>query len=490
MRELRATLSKRLVCAVAVVTASAFGWSGEALAQVDINIQARLQPYTLPLAATFSDILRPTDNQGACLTDAAFIVMLQQDETLKKLLRLKKSLADRDNGLSGLLLSSNPLYEYLQENVHKQEAANILSDFFKNPDNVRKLKEKKPGYFFSVHNAPSPSETSGLKGIKTSRFAVAPVNISFCTVSSTTPTQSTIKASFPINPTDESNVLKAPQNNSHGESSGLGGAVQVVTPMPKSFDLVAVTATTQSVRYDPFSSKSFDSVTAQAAYQFFLGASGYDSNGNLVDPITPKTDPAKIPPVNMITVQTVALGFQNQTVYTPTFHSESVNLFTPQVSYNLQNMPFAGPEACQAAIPDPRREGFCYAADFSLTVGQTFADVTTQQNANVAVALTPGWRIPNSDWKATLPFTATGRAYENVTGGRDDVLLQVGPAFAYSPPPLYDQSGDAIAALFTVSGTYNRNYSTLATAAWHGYVVLANLTFAFAPAKPDTTKPK
>ena len=186
----------------------------------------------------------------------------------------------------------------------------------------------------------------------------------------------------------------------------------------------------------------------------------------------------------MITVQSVALGFQNQTVYTPTFHTETVNLFTPQVSYNAQNIPFAGPKACQAAIPDPRREGFCYAADFSLTVGQTFADVTTQQNANVAVALTPGWRIDNSDWKMTLPFTATGRAYEDVPIRRDDVLLQIGPAFTYSPPALYDASGDGIAALFTVSGTYNRNYSSLATAAWHGYVVLANLTFAFQPAQP------
>ena len=158
----------------------------------------------------------------------------------------------------------------------------------------------------------------------------------------------------------------------------------------------------------------------------------------------------------MITVQSVALGFQNQTVYTPTFHTETVNLFTPQVSYNAQNIPFAGPKACQAAIPDPRREGFCYAADFSLTVGQTFADVTTQQNANVAVALTPGWRIDNSDWKMTLPFTATGRAYEDVPIRRDDVLLQIGPAFTYSPPALYDASGDGIAALFTVSGTYNR----------------------------------
>jgi hypothetical protein len=482
MRELRTTFSKYLVCAVAVGMASGLGWSDRALAQADLNIQSRLQTYAFPLVPTLSDILRPTDNQGACLADAAFIVMLKQNGLLK----LKESLAALDNGLSGIFLKQNPLYGYLKENAHKQEAANILADFFKDPANVRELKKKVPGYFFSLSGLDTiklPNNSVSKRTNKFTTFIGFP--ISFCIDPTATQTQSTTKISLPITPTAESNVLKSNLNNSHGESFGFGGAVQIVTPMLKSFDLIAVTAASQSVRYDPFSSKSFDSLTAQAAYQFFLGASGYDSNGNLVGRITPKTDPSAIPPVNMITVQSVALGFQNQTVFVPTFHSESVNLFTPQVSYNAQNIPFAGPGACQAAIPDPRREGFCYAADFSLTVGQTFADVTTQQNANVAVALTPGVRIDHSDWKVTLPITATGRAYEDVPVRRDDVLLQVGPAFAYSPPSLYTTpGGDTIAAQFTFSATYNRNYSTLATAAWHGYVALANLTFAFVPASP------
>jgi hypothetical protein len=466
-----------LVCAVAAAVASGFGWSDKALAQADLNIQSRLQIYAFPLAPTLSDILRPAGNQGACLGDPAFIVMLHH----YRLLKLDPGLQSR---------SDDYLNKYFSENANKQQAVNILADFFRNPDNVRALKQLS-GYFFSSRDAaPSGrnvaafSEDAFRKRMRT--FGVGGLPPPYCSDPNATTSQSTTKVSLPINPTAESNVLKSNQNNSHGESFGMGGALQVVTPIPGKFDLIAVTAATQSVRYDPFSSKSFDSLTAQAAYQFFLSASGYNSNGKQVDPITPTTpkDKLEIPPVNMITVQSVSLGFQNQTVYTPTFHTETVNLFTPQVSYNVQNMPFAGPKACQAAIPDPRREGFCYAADFSLTVGQTFADVTTQQNANVAVALTPGLRIPNSDWKATLPIIATGRAYEDVPVRRDDLLLQIGPAFTYSPPALYDASGDGIAALFTVSGTYNRNYSSLATAAWHGYVVLANLTFAFAPAPP------
>jgi hypothetical protein len=469
-----------LACAVAVGVVSGFGWSDKALAQADLNIQSRLQTYAFPLSPSFSDILQLTDNKGACLNDAAFIVMLHQNNLLTHLVDEKGNSLDNldDDPFS---LKSNHLYLHFMMNEHKQQGVNILADFFRNPENVRKLKQV-PGFTFSDADAARLRANQSRKSNK-GFFVIGGIGISFCTANATT-TQSTTKVSLPINPTAESNVLKSNPNNSHGESFGFGGAVQFVTPMLKSFDLIAVTAATQSVRYDPFSSKSFDSLTAQAAYQFFLGASGYDSNGNLVDPITPKTDPSKIPPINMITVQSVALGFQNQTVYTPTFHTETVNLFTPQVGYNAQNIPFAGPKPCQAAIPDPRREGFCYAADFSLTVGQTFADVTTQQNANVAVALTPGLRIPNSDWKAALPITATGRAYEDVPVRRDDVLLQIGPAFTYSPPPLYDVSGDGIAALFTVSGTYNRNYSSLATAAWHGYVVLANLTFAFQPAPP------
>lgn len=38
----------------------------------------------------------------------------------------------------------------------------------------------------------------------------------------------------------------------------------------------------------------------------------------------------------------------------------------------------------------------------------------TQTNTNLALSLTPGVRVPNTDWKLTLPLTVTGRVYENV----------------------------------------------------------------------------
>ena len=133
-----------------------------------------------------------------------------------------------------------------------------------------------PGYFFSLSALDTSKLPDNAVSKKTNKFVTFVFPISFCIDPTATQTQSTTKVSLPINPTAELNVLKSNQNNSHGELFGFGGAVQVVTPMLKSFDLIAVTAATQSVRYDPFSSKSFDLLTAQAAYQFFLGASGYD----------------------------------------------------------------------------------------------------------------------------------------------------------------------------------------------------------------------
>jgi hypothetical protein len=132
--------------------------------------------------------------------------------------------------------------------------------------------------------------------------------------------------------------------------------------------------------------------------------------------------------------------------------------------------------------------GFCYYLDLALTVGQTFSDVITQQNANVACSVTLGWRVPDSNWKITLPVVATARDYENVLGGRRDVLFQIGPAATYVLP---SDKPSAPSLAFSFSVTYNQNYSTLSTAAWHGIVAQPTLTVAFQPppaVKPDQGK--
>jgi hypothetical protein len=225
-------------------------------------------------------------------------------------------------------------------------------------------------------------------------------------------------------------------------------------------------------------------VTSQAAYQVFLSASGYKTNSDQIEHITRGTQEKGIPPLNMITVESVALGFQNQTVYTPAFHTESVNLFTPQVTYNIQNIPLAGHTGCNTEIPDPRKQGFCYFADFSFTGGQTFSDVVTQQNSNFSISMAPGKRINNTDLKLTLPITVTERYYLNVPGGRNDVLFQIGPALTYTPPPLFDATGASYSALFSISATYNQNYSTVTASAWHGFIIMPTLTVAYQPAPP------
>lgn len=121
MRELRATFSKYLVCAVAVGVASGFGWSDKALAQADLNIQSRLQTYAIPLAPTVSDILKPIDNFGACLGDKAFIELLYKDSHLLTQSAITKYFPDLEHLKPGQTFFSAP--------ANKQKAADILATF-------------------------------------------------------------------------------------------------------------------------------------------------------------------------------------------------------------------------------------------------------------------------------------------------------------------------------------------------------------------------
>jgi hypothetical protein len=294
----------------------------------------------------------------------------------------------------------------------------------------------------------------------------------------------TVKISFPFNPTFETNALKASQNNSSDFSFGFGGALQLITAGARDYDLIVLSAGSTTARYDRFPSKSLDAITTTAAYQFFLDAFGY-KNGNLVY-IDGKPEPTKIPAQNMITVDTVAVGVQNQIAYLPTFRAETADLFTPQVTLSRQNAPLFGGDKnneCTLASGDRRKNGFCYYTDLSLTAGQTFSDVRSQQNANVAASATIGRRFDKTDWKLAVQAVATGRVYEDFVGGRQDVLLQIGPTFTYAPSAIVDSTHNT-AFTFSVAATYNRNFSTVSAAAWHGFIVLPTLTIAFQPAPP------
>jgi hypothetical protein len=449
--------------------AGLLGGVPSAKAQVDPNIQSRIQIYTLPLTATTAETQQVTTNFGACLSDPQFILMLAHHGGLQLPPDLKKHDTNRYDD------SRNPLFGILAEKQNKQRAADILAQYFLNKENVKKAHEVVSNFLAQASNS-TPIQRGRLRP-----FFLPPTGIPFCATQSVT-----VKLSAPFNPTNESNVLKSSQNNSHGTSWGYGGAAQMVVPAPASFarpfDVVGFSAQSQSVRYNQYPLKSLDSLIFQGAYQFYLGASGYDTNGSPTGPITPASPPTGIPPNNMITVDSVAFGFQNQTAFVPAFHAETVNLFTPQITFNRQNqdLSFAG-QSCFTAIPDPRKQGFCYYADFSLTAGQTLSDVSTQENANITASATPGWRIPDSDWKLTLPMTATARSYENVTGGRRDLLLQIGSALNYTPPPFYDRIGDTYVASLSISATYNQNYSSVVADAWRGYIIMPTLTIAYQP---------
>ena len=291
--------------------------------------------------------------------------------------------------------------------------------------------------------------------------------------------------SLPLNPTWESNVLKNPANNSPGYSLGFGGTATLTTAgvEGRPFDLAALSIASASARYPNFLSKSLDSITEQAAYQIFLGGLYYPSPGGKERVFTGKEGDKDLPAGNLITFDTLSVGFQNQTAFLPGVRSETADLFTPQVTFARSNTSLLGGASSNVCLNSSKKldaAGFCYYLDWSLTAGQTLSDVSTQQNTNLAGSVTPGWRIRDTDWKLTLPTVVTSRFYNDVVGSRRDVLFQIGPALSYSKPAM---AGEPYVS-FSVAVTYNQNCSTLAAASWRGVIIQPTLTIAFIPLSP------
>jgi hypothetical protein len=290
---------------------------------------------------------------------------------------------------------------------------------------------------------------------------------------------------FPINPTYESNVLKSSSSIDNGGSFGFGGGVQITTAGLESrpWDLIAFSATSASARYVGFPAKSVDAVSEQWAYQIFLHAIYYPDHQHPADIYDPAHPPKDQLYIGTMTVDTLSFGVINQTAYTPGLRRETADLFTPQFTLARQNISLFGigddPTDNQCWTSNKKAgPGFCHYLDLSLTGGTTFSDVTAQQNLNISAAANLGWRVAGCDWKIALPTVLTARYYENVLGGRQDLLLQVGPTFTYTPP---QPPAGQLAYTFSVAMTYNQNYSSLATAAWRGVIVQPTLTLAFAP---------
>jgi hypothetical protein len=305
------------------------------------------------------------------------------------------------------------------------------------------------------------------------KFGVGPIPINWAC-----PKQPpTLKFTFLSNPTYETNVLKSNQNIQSDTSLGFVGSGLFTTAGLRDYDIIAFSAGTASARYSAFPSKSFDNLSVQGLYQFFLDA--YTVDGK---PIThpPKSEDNG----NMITYDVLAIGFVNQTAFVPTFHTETANLLTPQVTLAHQNMGLLGlsDPGCAPLFnpnwPTPLQPGYCYFANISVTAGQTFSDVVTLQNANVALAGTVSKRFDQTDWVLSLAGMATAKSFEDVPGGRQDLLLQLGPQLTYTPSKCVS---------FSVSVTYYRNYSSLSTAAWDGVIIQPTFNVIF-PVEPPPDK--
>jgi hypothetical protein len=288
-----------------------------------------------------------------------------------------------------------------------------------------------------------------------------------------------VRFTFPFYGTYETNVFKSNTIVQPDTSYGFGGGWSVVTGVgpERPFDLVALGAGSSSQRYNSFPSQSSDVATLQAFYQFFLGAYRADGSSVFPTPGSAVPSPGGIPSAGMATIDTIAVGVVNLTSFAPFYSKEKGDFFTPQISLARQNINLGDPNGCVTASGT---RNFCYFANVSITPAQTFSDVTTQVNTSVAVAGSIGARIDHTNLTAQLASTVTGKGYEYFPGGREDLLVQIGPNLQYGINSCFNAS---------LSVTYYRNYSTVNAAAWNGFIVQPTLNVIF-PVEPPLDKVK
>jgi hypothetical protein len=313
---------------------------------------------------------------------------------------------------------------------------------------------------------------------------------------------SSVKVTFQLNPTYETNALKAGSNSSSdGAFNGNGGFLASTGLGPdRPFDLVYLNAQAATSRYFTYSTKSLDTLTEQAAYQYFIGGTYYDDKSRGTVPLTRDQIPSTSN--RAVTFDTVSFGVLNQTTYVPTFRYMSANLLTPQITLARQNWnldpggplclagsrPPTNPDSTSSSPVPPNKNpqtpaNYCYYVDLALTVGQTFSEISTLENANVSASVTFGKRLAGKDWTVAVQAVVTPRYYQYVPGGRQDVLLQAGPVVTYSPAPkkLFANSNILDSVSFSVAANYFQNYSTIAKNSWNGVIIQPTLTIAFAP---------
>lgn len=271
----------------------------------------------------------------------------------------------------------------------------------------------------------------------------------------------TVRFYFPSSPMYESNATKSNALGRSDASVSFGSGFQVTTQGFRNLDVIGFSGGMNLVRYARLADRSFDTLTGSAQYQLFLGA--YNVDAKMLD----LTYGSNLP-TGQVTFNTLTFGLQNSTTFSPIFRAETVSLTTPTLVYSWQNIPF-NHELCATRM-NPKVASFCYFADLSVSLGHTLSDNRLLENTSLAVSAVLGDRIGGTDFVALLNATATGRTYDNVVGGRNDLTLQIGPKLQYTP---LDKVSTSIAV------TYNRNYSSLAAAAWHGWIIQSGFTISF-----------
>jgi hypothetical protein len=463
----KAWLSKYFIPCCALMAAVVGGAPTETRAQIDQNLQSRFTTFSPPITVLRPEIEATTKKQAQADTSCKLI-----DDPRGPANDLKRAKIAAE--------LQNEVLRAKKKSLSGDEEQFVTTEYFiKRPEGV--VDNEKITQFLQRSDVAQYFGTNFGK-IKLRLIQVVLPTVFKCGA----PQPVGLKISFPFNPTYETNVLKSDTNVHSDSSIGFGGGVLLTGPgiEGRPYDVVGFGLSSASARYSAFPSKSLDLLTEQAIYQIFLDARHIDGT-----PINVKRE--EVP--NLLTIDTLSLGLQNQTGFMAGYHAETADLLTPQATLSRQNIALSDAFCSTPQPPAPARTdglnqtkapsnvkglGFCNYLDLALTVGQTFSDVATQQNVSVAGSATLGWRLQNSNWKITLPAVVTARDYENVIGGRRDVLFQIGPAATFTLPP---SGNSAPSFMFSLAVNYNQNYSTLSTAAWHGFIVQPTLTLAFQP---------
>jgi hypothetical protein len=469
MTKQRVVSSNYLAVGLAIATgvAANLGLSLQAQAQVSPNIQTQLNILLPPISAQM-----PTGG-GAAGPDQAFFQM----KTASGQIISGCAPTEKLRSFAATLRSFNSLSDKNVRSLTVQEIAHTLTE--------QEIKQTVEGYF----NGRQANITEEQK--KLAEKSLPPVKPKPCV----TRQPVNVQVSFPFNPTYETNILKSGNNGIPGESAGFGGNMLVTAGVEgRPWDIVVFSGGEASARYTPNFSPSVDGLSSQASYQLFLHAYGYNVSNvgdtwhkTFVDNLVPGSPNMPLP--GMMTFDTLAFGVQNQTAFAPTFRFEKSDFLTPQVTIARQNIGLDDLNAKPCKDLQSNLQ-YCTYASFSLTAGESFADVKTLQNANFAASATVGWNITPS-WSITLPATATAKDYQDVVGGRRDVLLQVGPVLSYTSStfPMCSFaaaqkspiicSEESAKYTFSLPVTYYKNYSTISADAWSGLVIMPTLTIAF-----------